>query len=1088
MHFVWGVTRRLRSLCLTLATDSNNHNACSMPIRGGGRGGRALLREATGAGAPHHHGNGGVVPQPPPPLADRAAPAAAGGSALLDGGGSAIPSHYSALLGGGGGGGGHGGPLSSALALAGGIGSGVGASALRNIRGSGSVRTAKPAAAYTGLTGAGYTLSGQPGRFLLPEQPVSSSRDTAGALDVWPAGKSQSHASVAMQHRQKKTRRRRRAGDNSLPNGFAASNLRPSGGGGGGSGRGGGRGGIGMPSGGGGGGGSDFRHDGSASSAMAPPETNSKPKLLQELEAFVQAELAVLGCDQTAILVGANARNGAGGSGESGGGGGSEPSAARLQVYREAFRHFMDEFRTYKPFLSAVKNEYDSVLDKYARRLHYIPALRARLSTMEAGTKQRLRREAESHQAEIRHIKVSTRAAADRVKELEKLNAKLIDDNVKITRELDLQRTHYLDMKTANVSIVASLKKKDIIINATGGDKQKQEDRARQLAAQLEQLEIKHDVVLIQLANLRAAHIKATEAGSVANAERLEHELAAARKEQAATLEEHRALGEQHSKTLTMLETASRQAREATEALEALKKERDEGGWVRAPSSGKGHHGKHHHHPHAKHSKGHPNSDGSSHAHTIEGVTLGKKAGAKARRDLRAGGTGRAGSRGGGTPVDGERPGTPPHLQPGSPDLVHSAVGYEVWEEWLRRARACGILLGEQFELHGPKAEARVKKEHTDKGAVLTSAVEAGALPPAPASEDTDTGGDNKKHHGDHKKHHGDKKHHSDKKGGHHQKSSGGHHGGKKGHGAHHKGHHPKGHHHHHHQKDPAKRTGGIDHTVFVAQLVESALNMLALEKDVDAREEWGGGVGVNEDGEQADGGVALDQAPPQPRFFSSGSYRLSIKDLRKLADKKPAWQRPVAGAGGLSDQALGAKATTGKETGITEIAMENKVDGTKYKAGSGKSSAGQQRGMAYFIGRGIGPEVPVFLRFNGRIRNHYTTKPTVERIVKTVWMRKEQSRNKERLAIFFHGWLNDTYGPSPTLVVEQAYNIVHALEKFSYDADCDMFLKILMGELPEQAFVDQQLLIRQLQVCLSLLGFLVVGVWGSFPIWNVLD
>ena len=64
----------------------------------------------------------------------------------------------------------------------------------------------------------------------------------------------------------------------------------------------------------------------------------------------------------------------------------------------------MEEFRTYKPFLSAVKNEYDSVLDKYARRLHYIPALRARLSTMEASTKQRVRREADAHAAEMSRL------------------------------------------------------------------------------------------------------------------------------------------------------------------------------------------------------------------------------------------------------------------------------------------------------------------------------------------------------------------------------------------------------------------------------------------------------------------------------------------------------------------------------------------------------------------------------------------------------------------------------------------------------------------------------------------------------------
>jgi chromosome segregation ATPase len=151
------------------------------------------------------------------------------------------------------------------------------------------------------------------------------------------------------------------------------------------------------------------------------------------------------------------------------------------------------------------------------RRLHYIPALRARLSTMEASTKQRVRREADAHSAEIRRIRISVRATEERLKSMEELNEKLINDNVKITKELDVQRTRYLDMKTANVSIVASLKKKDYIINDGQGDQRKQEERATKLANQLEQLELKHDVVLIQLANLRNKHLKLTQSGTTQN-------------------------------------------------------------------------------------------------------------------------------------------------------------------------------------------------------------------------------------------------------------------------------------------------------------------------------------------------------------------------------------------------------------------------------------------------------------------------------------------------------------------------------------------------------------------------------------------
>jgi hypothetical protein len=246
----------------------------------------------------------------------------------------------------------------------------------------------KPAVAYTGLTGAGYTLSGQTGRFLLPAKSVSSAQDGAGMLDVWPAGKSTLSAS-SVAKKQERKRNRQRGKKSILPESSSVSGN--------------------------GSGGST-----GSSSNVIQHETGSQPKLLQELEKFVNSELNVLGLDNSNS---------------------SEPNAARLQVYREAFRHFMEEFKTYKPFLSSVKNEYDSVLDKYARRLHYIPALRARISTMEASTKQQVRREADAHSAEIRKIKITIRATEERLKEMEKLNESLINDNVKITKELDLQRT-----------------------------------------------------------------------------------------------------------------------------------------------------------------------------------------------------------------------------------------------------------------------------------------------------------------------------------------------------------------------------------------------------------------------------------------------------------------------------------------------------------------------------------------------------------------------------------------------------------------------------------------------------------------------
>lgn len=124
---------------------------------------------------------------------------------------------------------------------------------------------------------------------------------------------------------------------------------------------------------------------------------SAKATFLAQLEEFVEQELQVQGVEKS--------------------GPGVEPSAIRLQVYREAVQFFMEEFKTcgacpcptphrsahcprsvltgrfnfshgaprrrYKPFLSAVCHEYEALLQQYQQKLHFIPPLKARLTTLQ---------------------------------------------------------------------------------------------------------------------------------------------------------------------------------------------------------------------------------------------------------------------------------------------------------------------------------------------------------------------------------------------------------------------------------------------------------------------------------------------------------------------------------------------------------------------------------------------------------------------------------------------------------------------------------------------------------------------------------
>jgi len=49
--------------------------------------------------------------------------------------------------------------------------------------------------------------------------------------------------------------------------------------------------------------------------------------------------------------------------------------------------------------------------------------------------------------------------------------------------------------------------------------------------------------------------------------------------------------------------------------------------------------------------------------------------------------------------------------------------------------------------------------------------------------------------------------------------------------------------------------------------------------------------------------------------------------------------------------------------------------------------------------------------------------------------------------------------------VLEKAYNMWFALHDYSFDSDCDLFLRILQGKMDEQVYVDQMHMLAKLQI-----------------------
>ena len=60
--------------------------------------------------------------------------------------------------------------------------------------------------------------------------------------------------------------------------------------------------------------------------------------------------------------------------------------AAALQAHREVFEYLIEDFRTYKPLLSAVKTEYELYISQLQRRVRELEPLSVGIMAAVVGT------------------------------------------------------------------------------------------------------------------------------------------------------------------------------------------------------------------------------------------------------------------------------------------------------------------------------------------------------------------------------------------------------------------------------------------------------------------------------------------------------------------------------------------------------------------------------------------------------------------------------------------------------------------------------------------------------------------------------
>jgi len=143
-----------------------------------------------------------------------------------------------------------------------------------------------------------------------------------------------------------------------------------------------------------------------------------------------------------------------------------------------------------------------------------------------------------------------------------------------------------------------------------------------------------------------------------------------------------------------------------------------------------------------------------------------------------------------------------------------------------------------------------------------------------------------------------------------------------------------------------------------------------------------------------------------------------------------------------------------------------NKMKGGK--KGGKKGDVGKDGAPAqdYHTGLGMAKDIPKFLQTNGRVLNTHMRKGVCEDNVKACWECKAEhdveNGKKTKLAEFFPIFLEQKFGPAKLL--EAAYNMWFSLKDYSYDSDCDLFLRILQGKMDEEVYSDQMAMLDDLQ------------------------
>jgi len=203
---------------------------------------------------------------------------------------------------------------------------------------------------------------------------------------------------------------------------------------------------------------------------------------------------------------------------------------------------------------------------------------------------------------------------------------------------------------------------------------------------------------------------------------------------------------------------------------------------------------------------------------------------------------------------------------------------------------------------------------------------------------------------------------------------------------------------------------------------------------------------------------------------------KADLEEQLRLSTPRPDWSRPEKILN-LQGIVIDPKATTTKLkvddlvqkiTSMRAKKTEYQERLKKWEAEQAKSNKKVEKSQAaqnkkYITARGDTPNVPKFLRFNGKVRRRDIPKRDVELLVNDCWKQKaeydaalaEKGEGRSTLEDFMYIYLQKRFGLQ-AMIAEWGYNLLEALYKYRHDADEEIFLYVLRNKMHEDFYHQQ--------------------------------